>query len=272
MEAANRARAAKSINKRQLQSLIGKLVHIAKCVEPARIFISRLLDALRAMGPTQFVRITDDMRADMDWFREFVADWNGTSIIPATKPHRVIQVDACLTGVGGTDGTLCYATSVAPKVDPIANITELEAANVVVALHTFLSPVDAGGHILVKCDNLPAVQALTTGRAHNKILAECVRAAWMIQAKYAIRISFSHIAGILNPVADALSWAHTSQAHHNLALDYITKGQLVNVKPCTYVPSHPIQIGSGTGWRTYARVEPGHQGRWQHTGGQSRSW
>ena len=81
---------ARSINRRQLQSLIGKLVHVAKCVEPARIFISRLLDALRAFGDCPYIKMTDNMRADIAWFQEFMSDWNGVSLIPAAAPHRVI--------------------------------------------------------------------------------------------------------------------------------------------------------------------------------------
>ena len=231
---------ARSINKKQLQSLIGRLVHVAKCVEPARIFISHLLEALRAFGDRHYIKVTEDMRADADlrWFLEFLIPWNGVSLIPKQAPHKVIQVDACLTGVGATDGSTAYAAQVTPLDDPVENITEIEAANVIIALHTFVTPDDAGGHILVQCDNLPAVQAITTGRARNPILAECARAAWMLQARYAINISFSHIAGVHNQVADALSRAHTSTGHHNLAAQFISDLSLTVVHPCTHILSN----------------------------------
>ena len=77
---------AKSISKRQLQSLIGTLVHVAKCVEPARIFISRLLHALRGCGDRWYIRVTDDMRADLQWFDEFLTPWNGVSLVPLPLP------------------------------------------------------------------------------------------------------------------------------------------------------------------------------------------
>ena len=112
------------------------------------------------------------MTADLDWFVEFLAPWNGVSLIPKVAPHKIVQVDACLTGIGATDGRAAYAARIAPDTDPVANITEVETINVVVALHTFITADDAGGHILVPCDNLPAVQALTSSRAHNPILVE----------------------------------------------------------------------------------------------------
>ena len=121
MLAVDRYHNARSINKRQLQSLVGKLVNVAKCVDPARAFIARLLDALRAFGDRQFIKVTQEMRADLQWFREFVNEWNGTSLIPAVTPHKIIQVDGCLTGIGATDGTRAYAACVAPESDPISS-------------------------------------------------------------------------------------------------------------------------------------------------------
>ena len=91
---------------------------------------------------------------------------------------------------------------------------------------------------MVHCDNLPSVQALTSARAHNAVLAKCARAIWMLQAKYAIKISFSHIAGWDNHIADALSRAHTTKAYHQLASDLITTHNLTIVHPCTHVLSN----------------------------------
>ena len=107
---------------------------------------------------------------------------------------------------------------------------------------------DAGGDILIHCDNLPSVQALTSGRAHNTVLAECAQAIWMLQAKYAIKISHSHIAGQDNQVADALSRAHTSTAYYNLADDLVKNLRLTIVHPCTHILSNlhpPVLSRSG---------------------------
>ena len=100
---------AHSISKRQLQSLIGRLVHGAKCVEQGRIFISRLLQALRAFGNRWYIKVTEDMKADLHWFVELLTPWNSLSLIPKSNPHRVIHVDFSLTGVGGTVGCSTYA-------------------------------------------------------------------------------------------------------------------------------------------------------------------
>ena len=107
-----------------------------------------------------------------------------------------------MTGVGAADGKKAYASQIAHTHDRDLNITKLEALNVVVALHSFLIDKDRGAHILVECDNLAAVQALRWGRARNEILVECSRAAWMLQAVLDVTITFAHIVGINNRVAD----------------------------------------------------------------------
>ena len=61
---------ANSVTKMQLQSILGKLFHIVKCVLPARIFVGCLLDSLRAMR-TDRTPVTDEMRAHLSWFLQF---------------------------------------------------------------------------------------------------------------------------------------------------------------------------------------------------------
>ena len=234
LEAARVGRDRKAMHRRQLESLVGRLMHIAKCVEPARIFLSRLLQALRDMKDKAFCKVTTDMRADIDWFLEFASEWNGTALIPAAAPTKRIQVDASLTGIGGTDGRHAYGGRVAPDSDPAANITELEAANVIIALHTFLSEADRGSHVLVECDNLPAVQALRWGRGQNQVLMEVARMGWMTQALLDIKITFAHIAGINNTIADALSRGHASLAQAAKTDHLVRVNYLTMVHPCLH--------------------------------------
>lgn len=143
-----RALRCKTLSKRHLQSLLGKLIHVGKCVRPARLFISRLLQSLRDMK-RNFVKITSDMRLDLTWFREFMEAWNGVSLIPASHPSRTLYVDASGSGIGGSDGTRAYGGQITPQTDPVLNISELEAANVVVAAHTFFSESDRGSHFRI---------------------------------------------------------------------------------------------------------------------------
>ena len=221
------------ITKKQLQSLLGHLIFIAKCVRPARIFVSRLLEALRSATGDR-IHIDNNFRADLAWFQQFCAEWNGVGVITPSTPSKVLLVDACLTGVGGTDGQFAYGQQVAEGNDPAANITELEAANVVIALHTLLSRDDRGRHVRVRCDNQAAVAALRTGRARNKVLQECARAAWMAQALLGVDISYDHIPGKDNETADALSRFHLSTTDEHRADSLVAYYSLSPISPCMF--------------------------------------
>ena len=201
------------VHRKAYESILGKLLYVAKCVNPARTFLSRMLQVYReAKG--WFVKVTPDVRVDLAWFLEFCIQGNGTAIIPPPQPDRHIQVDACLSGVGATDDTYCYSGQVLGEQEGSFNITELETINVFIALHTFLTEKDRGSHVLIECDNLAAVQALKWSRAKNQVLAECARMAWMIQAVLDVTLYFAHIAGINNGVADALSRAHLTNVDY----------------------------------------------------------
>ena len=225
----------RSMSRKQLQSLLGVLLHVAKCVNSARLFVSRLLDSLRAMKG-KYLNINAGMRADLLWFMEFSVSWNGIGIIP--KPHptaRTFFVDACGSGVGGTDGQQAYAAQVCPTSDQISNITHLEATNVVVALHTFISEKDRGSHICIKCDNEAAVQVFSNGKGTDRILTDAARACWMIQAAFDLTISYDHVPGKDNGVADALSRAHLSSTDARKAQNIINNDSLDVIKGCYYV-------------------------------------
>ena len=221
------------ITKRQLQSLLGYLLFVAKCVRPARTFVSRILNAMRGASSDHVV-IDDQFRADLSWFLEFCMDWNGVGIIPPAVPTRTILVDACLSGIGATDGQWAYGQELTPHHDGARNIRELEMANVIVALHTFITEHDRGTHVLVRCDDEAAVSVLKTGRAENPVLQECARAAWMIQAHMGVCVSYDHIPGRDNDVADALSRAHISIRHGQQADSLVTAYGLRPIMPCMF--------------------------------------
>ena len=247
LELVSKYKKARSMTKKNLQSLLGKLLHVAKCVRPARLFLARLLEALRAMKGN-YLNVNAEMRADMRWFEEFCGQWNGKSYIPDPAPNRDIHVDACLSGIGGTDGVNAYAGQVAPVQDGAENITELEAINVVVALHTLLGPMDMGTHVRIHCDNMAAVQVLQSGRGRNRILLDAARAAWMIQAMLDVRLSYVHVPGVENEAADRLSRAHLSHSDHILAHNIVTNQSLNVITPCLHIFHNlpcPIRSRSG---------------------------
>ena len=58
----------KFITKTGLQSLIGKLIYIHKCVSPASAFINPMLGLLRTSKNTKRIRLTTEFFSDLEWF------------------------------------------------------------------------------------------------------------------------------------------------------------------------------------------------------------
>lgn len=91
--------------KRELQQLLGKLSYVSACVRPGRAFMSRLLNALRSCSSPQHTiyPISDELRADIDWWMYYLSHYNGISVIPCdliiSNPEQ-FATDACLTGCG----------------------------------------------------------------------------------------------------------------------------------------------------------------------------
>ncbi|XP_048587239.1 uncharacterized protein LOC116601447 [Nematostella vectensis] len=93
-------RNSKTARKRELQSLVGKLVFVSKCVRQSRVFISRLLSLLRTVQYNHLhVKLTAEFRKDIIWWCHFLREYNGVSMIKTTSwssPGEVFSTDACL--------------------------------------------------------------------------------------------------------------------------------------------------------------------------------
>lgn len=66
LAATNKYRKRSVISKKQLQSLVGRLIHVAKCVAPARLFVSRLIEVLRGAEQWQ-IPINEEMKDDLTY-------------------------------------------------------------------------------------------------------------------------------------------------------------------------------------------------------------
>ena len=93
---------------RQLQSLLGHLMYIQKCVKPSRFFVNRMLDLLHRNYDASSITLDHDFKRDLRWFQCFLGQYNGTSFFDHKLIHHVVELDACLVGLGGRCGHLVY--------------------------------------------------------------------------------------------------------------------------------------------------------------------
>ena len=89
----------KYVTKRKLQSLVGSIMYIHKCVKSSHFFTNRLLEALRSCNGN-FVTVTDSIKQDVQWLIHFIKQFNGYSkyVKAPIKFMYTIAIDACLTG------------------------------------------------------------------------------------------------------------------------------------------------------------------------------
>ena len=90
--------------KRQLQSILGLLLCVHKCIKPALVFLNRILDLLRSGHGSQSIHFTPDFKRDLGWFAKFFPTYNGASLNDHKNIDVKLELDACLTGFGGRSG------------------------------------------------------------------------------------------------------------------------------------------------------------------------
>jgi hypothetical protein len=221
-------KAKRSCERRQLQSLIGKLVFAAKVVRAGRTFIARMLCTLRTVddakdGPHAKIELDSEFHADVRWWITFLESWNGISVIPSeywsSSAHEQrdgdaseleLFTDACQTGFGAVCGKQYTrdfwsdATLSEAKRDTSLSMPYLELLAIAVAVATW-APQLGGRKITIRSDCKPAVQALQDFTCHNQQLLRLVRIVLLITAKHQLALRVRHIGGKLNAQADALS-------------------------------------------------------------------
>ena len=212
-------------SKTELQSLLGLLLYITKCVKPARFFLNRMLQLLRDNHAVKKILLN----ADLTWFRIFLSQYNGVTYYHQTHCHFQMHLDASLTGLGAVFKDMVYSLPL-PRGYMGYNIAQLEILNIVVACKVWASHW-ANQKIRIWCDNQAVVEVLTTGKCRDSTLAVCARNIWLISATHNFQIKVQHIAGHKNVTADLLSrW--TNSSIDNSKLNTLVPGYV-------WIPTHP---------------------------------
>ena len=73
----------RTVTKRRLLSVIGKLAFASRVVRTGRAFLGRLIDATKTTEYLHYsVKLTRAVKADLEWWRDSVRSHNGVSMIP----------------------------------------------------------------------------------------------------------------------------------------------------------------------------------------------
>ena len=189
--------------KKQLQSLLGSLLYISKCVHSSRFFLNRMLDTLRSHFGKDEILLDINFHRDLNWFLKFLPYFNGTAFFNHTPSKKVIELDACLEGLGAIFENQVYSIQI-PKNFENYTIVHLEMLNILVALRLWCNQWKTN-KILLKCDNQAVVSVLNSGKTQDLTLGAMARNISMLLAIYDIELQVIHILGADNKVADLLS-------------------------------------------------------------------
>ena len=192
-----------SCTKRQLQSLLGSLLFVSKCVRSSRFFLNRLLDVLRSMHDKDQVALPPEAQRDINWFQKFLPSFNGVTIFDHRPIAHEIELDACLQGLGARWGSQVFAFPL-PLGYLNYNIAHLEMLNILVALRVW-NNCWAKSRIRIACDNEAVVHVLGSGRTRDLTLAAIARNIQLQLATWDINLQVIHIPGKDNQIADLLS-------------------------------------------------------------------
>ena len=194
-------------SKHDLQSLIGKLCFVTKCVRQSRTFLNRMLDTLRSCKPGS-TELSVSFRKDIAWWKKFMEKFNGVWFIPSTiwsEPDVYLSTDSCLRGCGGIAHNEYFHSSYPEFIlKQDLPIHQLELLAVLVGVRLWGKRY-AGQKVQIYCDNESAVTVINSSRTKDKFMATCLRELWLNVCCHEFELRAVHLPGEENRLADWLS-------------------------------------------------------------------
>ena len=201
-----------SCQRKELQSLAGKLQHACKVVKPGRAFLRRIFELLATVrADHHHVRLNASFRSDVVWWDVFLEAWNGTSLLVGGAQRETIHIFSDASGrlgCGAHWGNHWFQFRW-PGAWGGRNITLKEILPVVLACGTW-GHLWVGLTVVFHVDNESAVGILNSGYSKEGQIMHLVRCLFFITAHHDLCVRARHIPGADNVLADAISRGNLS--------------------------------------------------------------
>ena len=190
-----------------MQSLLGKLLYIHKCVLSARTFINRILELFRRNSRAKKIHLDSGFHKDIHIFSSHF-QW---CHIPQESLNTPVL------SIPGFD----------------LGIVHLEMFNIVIALRLW-AKFWAHSYVRIYCDNMAVVQVVRTSKTRDRFLAACVRNIWFLSATWDIKLDINHIPGKHNTIADLLSRLYSPDPVNSKLLQYLHTNYIWDSIPLSF--------------------------------------
>ena len=199
-------------SKKDLQSLVGKLILVAKVVRHSRVFVCRLLSELQRLHHTPQatkVLLSEEVRKDILWWKTFIRKFNGSNFMTLAIPDNIdleYAGDSSLIG-GGAYFNEYYWSRLLPSslVGSPIHVLEFWVLLASIALWGHLW---TGKNVLLYCDNDACCDVMVCGRPKDKQMVELFREYTYRVCLYKFNPVIKKISSKENKIADFLSRNH----------------------------------------------------------------
>ena len=195
-------------SRRELQSIAGKLQNACKVVRPGRVFLRRVFDLLKGTPKKrQFIRLNSSFQSDLQWWHCFLDCWNGVAMMSDASAHP-IDIHLFTDASGSFGCGACWGSKWLQYPWPS------EAIGLSIAVKELVPILMAGmlwgdtwrnKRVLVHCDNQAVVEVVNSGSSKDPGLAQLLRCLFFIIAEFQLSLQATHIMGLNNVQADAIS-------------------------------------------------------------------
>ena len=151
------------------------------------------------------VSLSKEFQKDIRWWLNFLAVYNGVSIIsdtPWSAPDCVFATDACLTGCGGICGDRIFHTHFPDSIcQKFSAIHQLKFIALLVATRLWGSRW-TGLRIQVFCDNEAVVAVINSGKTSDPFMGTILCNMWLSVSSQEFEIKAVHLPGATNRLLD----------------------------------------------------------------------
>ena len=205
----------KTCTKRQLQSLCGQLLWVARCVQHSRCFIGRLLAGLRTLAEQHHkMSLTPEMLLDIVWWYAYIKEFNGVSfMIDPLNVTLSYAGDACKAGGGGFFDSEYWSRPLPDSMlgdDPPIHLKEFYVLLISIGLW---GPRFSGQAVELYCDNTAVVDVCNYQKPKDSEMSRFLREFLLLVVRYKFYPVVKKISTTDNWVADFLSRKFDQESH-----------------------------------------------------------